>query len=191
MSEEQVRVERTLGSWRRIETWLKQHVPRAWQRLPEPATEEEILALERDLDLKIPADVRAFYLVRNGTGPAGDFNGSGGDADPSGYIFTDYGIGPISQLSIWARNHFPPDIFEGTEFSPSTRLLPLIVFDPDAWSMLFVDCTPGDGYGQLGWFGEASFPDMGLYPSFADYLLYASDALSAGRDMSHHRPEVR
>lgn len=144
--------------------------------------------LERDLDLRLPADVRAFYLVRNGTGPAGDFGWGGGNPDPSGYVFTDYGIGPISQLSGWARDYFPPDIFEDTEFSSYTRLLPFIVFDPDAFSMLFVDCTPGDEYGQLGSFGEASYPEMGLYPSFADHLMNAADALHEGRDIMHHLP---
>ncbi|GGP75908.1 SMI1/KNR4 family protein [Streptomyces melanogenes] len=178
MSDDQIRVERTLAAWGRIEAWLKEHAPRSYRGLPAPAGEDEIRAVELELDLVLPADVRAFYQVRNGTGPAVDFDWSTGDRplpDPSGYLLPDGdGIAPLSYLGTW-YDHLPVD----DEYDdPRRRYLPFMVSDPDGFYGSFVDCTPSsEGYGQIGSYAEAAFPEPGGHPSLAAYLTDVADLL--------------
>jgi hypothetical protein len=172
----------TLAAWTRVESWLRQHAPRTFDRLPEPATQDEILALEQQLDLKVPADVRAFYLLRNGTGPASDFEwpASHDEPEPTGYFLPDgEGIGPLDMLSVWFNG---PAGAEDLDAQPHRRHLPLTATDPDGFYGVFTDCTPGEGYGLLGSYAEAELPSPGE-ESFSTYLTQVADALWAGRGL--------
>ncbi|WP_369216340.1 SMI1/KNR4 family protein [Streptomyces flavofungini] len=195
MTDDHIRVEQALSSWRRIEAWLAEHVPRSHRRLPPPATESEIRAVEKELDLLIPADVRAFYALHNGTGPASDFDWPVWDGplpipadqrdperEPSGYFLPDGGIGPLAHLATWSDG---PAGCERVD-EPGQRYLPFIASDPDGLYGVFVDCTPGAGYGQLGGYAEAELPDPGQEPSFAAYLADVADALHTRRIPFQH-----
>ncbi|MEV0415527.1 SMI1/KNR4 family protein [Streptomyces sp. NPDC050448] len=116
MTDDRIRVEQTLSAWHRIEAWLEEYAPRSRRRLPPPAAEEDIRAVERELDFVIPADVRAFYRLHNGTGPGIDFAWPTWDGplpipeaawdpeqDPSGCILPDGGSGPLEKLALDRR----------------------------------------------------------------------------------------
>ncbi|MFB7573422.1 SMI1/KNR4 family protein [Streptomyces sp. NPDC056165] len=180
MTDDQIRAEQTLVAWARIETWLKEHAPRTFQRLPAPATEGELRSLEQDLDLAVPADVRAFYLVRNGTGPASDFDWpTSRDApEPTGYFLpNDEGVGPLENLGAWFEG---PVAAARLDDEPGQRYLPITTIDPDGFYGSFVDCTPGRGYGLLGDYAEAELPNPGE-ATFAAYLTEVANALCEGR----------
>ncbi|MBD0424670.1 SMI1/KNR4 family protein [Streptomyces sp. TRM S81-3] len=180
MTGDQKRAEQTLVAWARIETWLKEHAPRTFQGLPAPATEGDVRSLEQELDLTVPADVRAFYLVRNGTGPASDFDWpTSRDApQPTGYFLpAGEGIGPLENLGLWFEG---PVAAERLVDEPGQRYLPITTIDPDGFYGSFVDCTPGQGYGLLGGYAEAELPDPGEW-TFAAYLTEVADALCEGR----------
>ncbi|MEV8535170.1 SMI1/KNR4 family protein [Streptomyces sp. NPDC051211] len=180
MTDDQIRAEQTLVAWARIEAWLREHTPRTFQRLPAPATEDELCSLEQELDLTVPADVRAFYLVRNGTGPASDFDWptSHDDPEPTGYFLPDgEGIGPVENLGTWFEG---PVAAARLDDEPGQRYLPITTIDPDGFYGSFVDCTPGQGYGLLGNYAEAGFPNPGE-ATFAAYLTEVANALCEGR----------
>ncbi len=190
MTSNRMRVEQTLVAWARIETWLKEHAPRTFQRLPAPATEGELRSLEQDLDLTVPADVRAFYLVRNGTGPASDFDWptSREDPEPTGYFLPDgEGVGPLENLRAWFEG---PVAAARPGDEPGQRYLPLTTIDPDGFYGSFADCTPGQGYGLLGDYAEAELPNPGE-ATFAAYLTEVANALCEGRGFGDdHAPRV-
>ncbi|WAZ24875.1 SMI1/KNR4 family protein [Streptomyces cinnabarinus] len=180
MTEDPIRAEQTLAAWTRIETWLRKHAPRTFERLPEPTTEDRLRSLEQELDLTIPADVRAFYLLRNGTGPASDFDWptSREDPEPTGYFLPDgEGVGPLEDLSMWFEG---PVAAERLDDAPGQRYLPITTIDPDGFYGTFVDCTPGPGYGLLGGYAEADIPSPGK-TTFAAFLTEVADALHEGR----------
>ncbi|MGI0491638.1 SMI1/KNR4 family protein [Alkalinema pantanalense CENA528] len=52
--------------WQRIENWLKMNLPSGIGGLNPPATEEEIAAVEEQLNIRFPEDVRSSYLRHNG-----------------------------------------------------------------------------------------------------------------------------
>ncbi|CAM5465215.1 hypothetical protein GCM10010329_32020 [Streptomyces spiroverticillatus] len=165
MSIDRTAPEPALAAWARIETWLQQHAPRTFAALPAPATEEELRALEEALDLRLPADVRAFYAVRNGTGPAADFDWptSVDDPDPTGYfLLGGRGIGPLSNIPLWFQG---PVSGLCDDDHPEQRQLPLTVSDPDGFYGTYVDCRrppagrharPAQGDGPTGP-GEGGF----------------------------------
>ncbi|MEU3980422.1 SMI1/KNR4 family protein [Streptomyces sp. NPDC026672] len=178
MDDDRIRAERAVAAWARVESWLGRHAPRTFERLPPPAAQAEIDALERELDLRIPADVRAFYLVRNGTGPASDFDWpvSRDAPDPTGYFLPrGEGIGPLDKLALWFDG---PVSMERREDRPDQRYLPVTTTDPDGFYGTFTDCTPGHGYGLLGSYAEADVPSPGE-STFATYLTHIADTLWA------------
>lgn len=73
MSDDQQQERAVEGAWARIEAWLQQNAPRSHRMLAPPAAEADIRAAEQDLDLTIPAGLRASYLLHNGTGHPADF----------------------------------------------------------------------------------------------------------------------
>jgi cell wall assembly regulator SMI1 len=59
----------------RIHVWLAAHAPAVLADLRPPATQQQLRAAERAMNLTLPADVRAAYLIHDGqaTGDDGDF----------------------------------------------------------------------------------------------------------------------
>ncbi|GAA2741912.1 SMI1/KNR4 family protein [Kitasatospora cinereorecta] len=187
MTDDQLRIEQTVAAWGRIEQWLARHAPRSHRRLPAPATEQELLAAEHAFGLRLPPDLRAFYLLHNGTGPADDFEWPtrrpdpaepwDPETDPSGYLLPNGGIGPLAKLAQWVGG----PASHGDEDEPGRRHLAFAGSDPDGLYGLFADCTPGPGYGRVGCHAEAEAPEPDRWPSLAAYLAGVADALEAGR----------
>ncbi|MCT2589101.1 SMI1/KNR4 family protein [Streptomyces sp. N2-109] len=124
----------------------------------------------------IPPDLRAFYRLHDGTGPAAGFDWpTHGVPLPTreeqwgGYLLPDGGIGPLGKMRYWSE-------YQRGE-NPQGRYLPFIVTDPDGLYGLFADCAPGEGYGQVGTYAEAFEHVPGVWPSFAAYLTQVADAL--------------
>lgn len=59
------------GLWRRLERWAAIHAPRMLEGLDGPATEAELLALERALDRRLPLALRTSLQRHNGEDDAG------------------------------------------------------------------------------------------------------------------------
>ncbi|MFF4829022.1 hypothetical protein ACFY20_40005 [Streptomyces sp. NPDC001312] len=69
--------------------------------------------------MTVPADVRVFYLVRNGTGPASDFGWpTSRDArEPTGYFLPEgEGVGPLENLGAWFEGPVATALWEGRGF---------------------------------------------------------------------------
>ncbi|MFW5418859.1 SMI1/KNR4 family protein [Nocardiopsis sp. CNT-189] len=186
MSDELKRAEQAVVAWGRIEVWLEEHAPCSRRRLPGPAAEEEIRDVEHRLDLVIPAELRAFYLLRNGTGPASCFDWPvWGEPRPTpeeqwgGYLLPDGGIGPVAKPALWSGG--PASLRRRKD--PRLRYLPFAATDPDGLYGLLIDCTPGEGYGRVGRYASALDPAPGLWPSLAAYLGEVADALEERRSI--------
>lgn len=52
--------------WQRIETWLSQHAPHAWQILRSGASEEEIHQAEALMNITLPEDFKTSCRLHNG-----------------------------------------------------------------------------------------------------------------------------
>lgn len=53
-------------SWERADVWIETEYPELFDQLLDPATENDLDELERDLDCRLPADVRESYLIHDG-----------------------------------------------------------------------------------------------------------------------------
>ncbi|MGI5170756.1 SMI1/KNR4 family protein [Spirillospora sp. CA-253888] len=182
--------EQVARTWQTIETWLARHAPRSRLRLPGPASEDRIRATETELDLTMPEDLRAFYLLRNGTGPVSDFDWAEDiDApDPSGYLFpAERGIAPLEKLPQWFHGPVAAERIHG---EPQRRYLAFTASDPDGFYGEFVDCTPGVDHGTVGSYAEADVARPGLWPSFAAYLVEMAEALTGLRQVNGDVPGV-
>lgn len=60
---EQIAARQVSGAWRRIVSWLEQHAPATHGALLPGASTDEIVALEQALGLRIPAELRALWLL--------------------------------------------------------------------------------------------------------------------------------
>ncbi|MFD8232174.1 SMI1/KNR4 family protein [Streptomyces sp. NPDC059696] len=185
MTDHQLQEQAVAGAWARIEKWLKQHAPRTYRMLPVPAPEADIREVEQELDLTVPPGLKAFYRLRNGTGHPGDFGwttepGTGLRPQAQGTAWLlprQHGIPPVQHLPYWDEG--PHTI--GMPNDPMVRYLAFAATDRSGLYGLFTDCTPGPGYGRIGTFEEAGIPRLGVWPSFADYLIEVADALDENR----------
>ncbi|WP_445530022.1 SMI1/KNR4 family protein [Streptomyces cyslabdanicus] len=186
---DQIRAEQTRAAWARIEAWLRNNAPRNYAALPPPCTEEEIRAHEARLRTVLPADVRAFYLLRNGTGHEDEFDGPepksmGPRRDAEWerweplaqccyFLPEDTGIHPL-QTRYYLDLH-------GLEEYVHLKYLPLISNGEDGLFGDFVDLTPGsETYGQLGYYSRYDATKMRAQ-TLAEYLTGIADAFDQGR----------
>lgn len=184
--DERILAERTRAAWTRIEAWLKRHAPRNYAALPPACTEERIRAHEALLGVTLPADVRAFYLLRNGTGTEADFDGPFwegplpmSDEQREEIASCCYPLPDGDGIHPLESRYFLD--YEGWEEGEHLRYLPLISAGDDGLYGEFVDLTEGsETYGQLGHYGEYDFPHPGG-PTLAAYLTAVADAFEAGR----------
>ncbi|MFI0977678.1 SMI1/KNR4 family protein [Streptomyces sp. NPDC021093] len=191
--DDQIRAEQTRAAWARIELWLKQHAPRNYAALPPPCTEEQVRAHEQRLDAALPADVRALYLMRNGTGSEDEFDKTPTSLGPLRseedrkeweqwdplapccYPLPDgLGIYPLE------TRDFIDHTYIGLEEDP--KYLPLLSAGDVGVSGQFIDMTSdSDTYGQLGhYFLLGALPEPGG-PTLAAYLTTVADAFEAGQ----------
>ncbi|MFC9683918.1 SMI1/KNR4 family protein [Streptomyces sp. NPDC056948] len=185
MSDDQQQERAVEGAWARIEAWLEQNAPRSYRMLAPPAAEADIRAVEQDLDLTVPAGLRAFYLLHNGTGHPADFGwtpepetGLASHGGGTAWLLPmKHAIPPVEHLPFWGEGPYTI----GRPADPVVRYLAFAATDRSGLYGLFTDCTPGPGYGRIGTFEEAGIPKLGVWPSFADYLIEVADALYENR----------
>ncbi len=171
MSDDEMGAGRLPAVWSRVETWLMNNAPRTYQRLPAPGSEEEIRAAERKLGINMPADLRAFYLLHNGTGLATDFEAP--VEDRCAYFLPGgRGAAPVAVLPTWLGGPVPI----AAEANGGQILMAFTATDPDVVYGEFIDCTPGTGYGQVGTYEEIGLLSV-TFRSFADYLCELADTL--------------
>lgn len=189
MTDDQQQEQAVAGAWARIEEWLRKNAPRSHRMLPPPAPEADIREVEQELDLTIPPGLRAFYRLRNGTGHPADF---GWTSEPekglplqgqgtAWLLPMKHAIPPVQHLPSWDEG--PHTI--GRPADPAIRYLAFAATDRSGLYGLFTDCTPGPGYGRIGTFEEAGIPKLGVWPSFADYLIEVADALHENRGVEY------
>ncbi|MEU9224105.1 SMI1/KNR4 family protein [Streptomyces massasporeus] len=189
MTDDQQQEQAVAGAWARIEKWLEQHAPRSYRMLPPPAPEADIREVEQELDLTVPPGLKAFYRLRNGTGHPGDFGwtpepetGLPPQGQETAWLLPrKHGIPPVQHLPYWDEG--PHTI--GMPDDPMVRYLAFAATDRSGLYGLFTDCTPGPGDGRIGTFEEAGIPKLGVWPSFADYLIEVADALYENRGVEY------
>lgn len=172
MSDDHQQVRVVEGAWVRIEAWLERYAPRSYRMLAPPAAEADIRGVEQDLDLTVPAGLRAFYLLHDGTGHPADFGwtpapetGLAPHGQGTAWLLPrKHGIPPVQHLPYWDEG--PHTI--GRPDDPMVRYLAFAATDRSGLYGLFTDCTPGPGYGRIGTYEEAGIPKLGVWPSFAD-----------------------
>lgn len=54
------------AAWRRIERWLKAHLPATYKNLRPPASQEELDNAEKKMGMRIPDPVRCWYQLHDG-----------------------------------------------------------------------------------------------------------------------------
>ncbi|WP_146229083.1 SMI1/KNR4 family protein [Streptomyces sp. NWU339] len=145
-----------------------------------PATEGGLRSLEQDPGVTVPADVRAFYLVRNGTGPASDVDWpTSRDApEPTGYFLPEGERDrPPGEPGSVVRG-------PGRGRAPGRRARAAVLADhhhrPGRLLRQLCRLHPGQGYGLLGDYAEAELLTPGQ-AAFAACLTAVADALCQGR----------
>ncbi|MFF5523229.1 SMI1/KNR4 family protein [Streptomyces coeruleorubidus] len=189
MTDDQQQVRAVEGAWVRIEAWLERNAPRSCRMLPPPVLEADLQGVEQELDLTIPAGLRAFYRLHDGTGHPADFGwtpepetGLAPQGEGTAWLLPrKHGIPPVQHLPYWDEG--PHTI--GRPADPVVRYLAFAATDRSGLYGLFTDCTPGPGYGRIGTLEEAGIPKLGVWPSFADYLIEVADALYENRGVEY------
>ncbi|MFF3228017.1 SMI1/KNR4 family protein [Nocardia suismassiliense] len=166
-------------SWRRIDSWLAAHAPRAFASLRPPASQEAISAAATELGVEFPADLVAYLRHHDGVSP-----GERGFVSPEEGGFSFPGFEPYtlaqilssgrSQQESWARYEGDP-LMEGFwhhEFVPFARN-----YSADG---LVVDCRQGESFGAVGHQREAEGVSFGEWESLAAFLEQIADSLEGG-----------
>ena len=175
---------RTVESWSRVMSLLREHAPADHAELPGPATEETLAAAEARMGVPLPGDLRAWLLRNNLDLPEEDADdyvaacGFDGFPDEGSFFL---GIRAMEKLH---ANHAmpgginPPDQpdspFWRNEWVP-------FVSDQDGWVGLFVDGRDG----SVGRWCVGDISTTGTYPSLADYFDSVAETLTRIAEGSH------
>ncbi|MBS0260785.1 MAG: SMI1/KNR4 family protein [Planctomycetes bacterium] len=187
-------------SWRRIETWLKDHAPQIFATLRPGASEEELRRIEQTIGQSLPDDVRESYRIHDGQNRWID------DDDYVPGVF--FGLCPrplhYDEGVEWcwlhrtARNpedfdESNPEVRERFQSFPKGAIrlawmragwVPLYWDSGRSFLGVDLDPAPEGTVGQVipfGWdFGVGSAQKYVLAPSWAHFLEDVADELEAG-----------
>ncbi|MYW69656.1 hypothetical protein GTY65_37170 [Streptomyces sp. SID8379] len=172
------------ASWDRIEAWLREHAPSTYATLRPPVEADRVAAVERDLELRLPADFTAVLARHDGVtpGPAA-FTFPGNDRPHSLAELLDHAR---MCLDLWEDDE-DADFFLGgdywhRQFVQFTR--------SNTADGLVLDCRPGDTYGAVGDFFNGDGARFDRWPSYARFLADVADALENGTPVGEPLPYV-
>ncbi|GAA2636845.1 SMI1/KNR4 family protein [Streptomyces vastus] len=175
-------------AWYSIETWLQSRAPATYASLPDPASNEELEALERGIQMECPDALRESLLRHNGSEEC---------TLPVFYRFSS-----IRQIEYEYKEMVKADERRAKELRERHRERPnqfpaLMPGEHPFWSpgwipfcyneggdLLFLSQTEGETLGRVGKFGVdsgASFDDNSAFMSLAHLLEATVNALHAGR----------
>jgi cell wall assembly regulator SMI1 len=170
-------------TWERIERWLRQHAPEAFDALRPPASPEEIAGLERLIGTALPDDYRA-SLRRHDGQKAVD------------HLFDVWELSPIKSVASHWTNMCEVERQLKQELSGAVRVRVTGPVRPVRWSDLWVpfadsgmgyklcldlDPAPGGNRGQVVEFRHDVSERVVHAPSFADWLSREADDFEGGR----------
>ena len=171
-------------AWDRIEAWLKTNAPK-WKPLRRGATDAQLAKAEKDLGLKLPADVKASYRRHNGTDDHGFFPDPAG-ADVNWYLLALSAM--VGEAGEWA------ELLDDGDFDDSKPKADRSV-RREAWNTKWVPFTGNGGgdcwcldfapaaggvRGQVIYVSHEMAPRERLAKSFRDWLGGFVVALEAG-----------
>jgi len=164
--------------WARIEEHLQLLAPECHAALPPGASADRIEQLESMLDITLPDDVRASWMIHDGSGEKWIL--------PGGELLSLRGI--VEQWYVWH------DLIGNGELDDSVAE-PHGPIQPLWWNLKWfpvtnngggdhhcvdTDPAPGGEVGQIIAFGHDVGPECVLAGSFREYLLDYADRLAAG-----------
>lgn len=167
-------------AWETIVAWYKRHdIPSEDFCLAEGATEEQLAAAEEQLGLALPADVRASYLLHDGS--------VGKAVSPRGYHLMSLDE-MIEFTQLW-RGPLADGLFDDTSTSPEGPIQPVM------WNAKWITLTsngagdhqcldldpaPGGQVGQIIDFSHVFGPTRVLAGSLEEWLTRFAAALESG-----------
>ncbi|WP_149823059.1 SMI1/KNR4 family protein [Streptomyces tailanensis] len=180
-------------SWARIDTWLARHAPLSHARLRPPASEADIAAAERTLQVTFPPDLVASLRCHDGV-----------ELEEGTPQLAYYG--PLSKVAdIVKSTQFQRDVGEGLadaedegdEENPEAELG---VFWRREWLLitlgigwqssdgLFVSCRRGPNFGRVGRYFDEDVPSFTPWSSLRHALADFADALEGGHKFNFRVP---
>ncbi|WP_188274862.1 SMI1/KNR4 family protein [Streptomyces sp. CBMA152] len=156
-------------AWQRIETWLRAHAPASCASLESGASQEEISSAEGALGVRIPADLKALWVLRDGVRIV---RGEAFLMDNARLI----GIAQVVELhGYWGKNYdFRDDPDEPSDLWDH-HWIPVCTLEEHNWANgLFLDA----GTGEL-WSWDEHANRQVEYESLTSYLEGMADALEA------------
>lgn len=165
------------NSWDRIDSWLWEHAPRTFVSLGPPAADEEIRAVEEELNVTFHPDLVA-SLRRH--------NGARGGAEAFRFPTHDRLLGgrEIVEATGLLRDIGADLDEEEAEYYWQHGYLKFGSYEVTA-DGLTIDCRPGrDSYGAIGRFFDETGTDFGRADSLGAYLAEVADQLEGGKGRS-------
>jgi cell wall assembly regulator SMI1 len=171
-------------AWDRIEAWLKANAPK-WKPLLRGASDAQVARAEKDLGVKLPADVKASYRRHNGTDDHGFFPDHAGD-DVSWYLLPLSAM--VGEAEEWAEllddgdfDDSKPKAGRGVRREAwNTKWVPFAGNGGgDCWCLDFAPAAGGKR-GQVIYVSHEMAPREVLARSFREWLGGFAVALEAG-----------
>ncbi|MFE2603632.1 hypothetical protein ACFXI6_52190 [Streptomyces mirabilis] len=132
MTDEQIRFDRTLAAWDRIETWLLRYAPQSHAALPGPAEPSVVESAGAAMG-PLPPELRALWGLHNGT-----------DRDGPGRlrILKDYDVFPVAD-AIWCYENVLTVLLDANDMGtrPWIPACASETDEPHLWN--FIDTTTG------------------------------------------------
>ena len=175
-------------AWKRIEKWLAENAPPLAGRLGKPATLGTIFRTEKALGVELPDDVRASYMVHNGTGDMNLF--------PSADYLSLEGM--VFQYKSWKQlveeGTFGDEVSspEGPIRTVHYHLRWIPVSHNGGGDHTLIDLAPAKGgkVGQLIDFSHETGPERVAARSMTEYLSGVAAVLEAGVAWFYNYPHV-
>ncbi|MCX4789137.1 MULTISPECIES: SMI1/KNR4 family protein [unclassified Streptomyces] len=163
---------RVTTAWNRIQAWLRGHAPVSYATLQPGAGPEELAELEAATGSALPPGLQALWLCSNGSG--GPMAWGDPEEEAMARAFLPEGDTFVSASAARLLYGFHTRL----EFYDRTWI-PFAAYDPDGFTGLFVNATPGDNYGQVGLWNhkDRTVPEGPLLSAF---LEDAADKLERG-----------
>ncbi|MGW6015938.1 hypothetical protein [Streptomyces sp. NPDC055210] len=178
-------VRQVADAWRRITDWLQHHAPASYAALRAGASAASIAALEKDLGIRIPAELHVLWLLS-----AGDDGGDGWGCLPGNRalmtldaVAATYRLKTDAQTQQAVLNVGHPEEERITVWE-ATRI-PVIALGPADHTMgLYLDAATG----YLGFFSREVEAPADVLDTLVTYLEEAADMLEAPALATRDKP---
>src|SRR5690606_12156798 len=168
------------NSWKRMKSWLKTNAAHIVDELNGPATDEELLALEQQLNLTLPQEYKSFLKIHNGQ-----------DRDSEGLIDTEELLSTERVLEEWTvwKDLLDNGDFDDSQSDPdegvkedwwNPKWVPITYDGSGNHYCLDLDPAPGGTSGQIIRMWHDSGERELLADSFAEWIEDYTDQWEEG-----------